>query len=57
MNHIIAKAEKIEKNLNEGQANSSKIRDARTIKNDNLSGVIAEYACDTILRRYLVSAD
>lgn len=57
MNHIIAKAEKIETNLNEGQANSSKIRDARTIKIDNLSGVIAEYACDTILRRYLGSAN
>jgi hypothetical protein len=50
---IKAKAEKIENKLNAGQANSSEERDGETIKIDNLSGLIAEYACDTILRRYL----
>lgn len=50
---IIKKAEEIECKLNTGQANSSKERDAATIKIDNLSGMIAEYACDLILRLYL----
>lgn len=53
MKTIMAKAEEIEDKLNAGQANSSEERDEETIKIDNLSGVIAEYACDTILRRYL----
>lgn len=50
---IKAKAEKIASKLNAGQANSSEERNEQTVKIDNLSGLIAEYACDTILRRYL----
>lgn len=50
---IIEKAEKIEGKLNAGQANTLEERDAETVKIDNLSGVIAEYACDAILRLYL----
>lgn len=53
MQDIIAKAEIIEDRLNAGQANSSEERDKKTIKIDNLSGLIAEHACDVILRRYL----
>lgn len=53
LQEIKKKAEIIESKLNAGQANSSKKRDAQTIKIDNLSGVIAEYACVTILRKYL----
>lgn len=56
MADIKAKAEKIESKLNAGQANSSEERDDKTIKIDNLSGLIAEYACDAILRRYLGKA-
>ncbi len=56
MAEIKAKAEKIESKLNAGQANSSEKRDKQTIKIDNLSGLIAEYACDMILRGYLGSA-
>ncbi len=50
---IIEKAEKIEGKLNVGQANTSEDRDAETVKIDNLSGMIAEYTCDAILRLYL----
>lgn len=50
MRAIMAKAEEIEDKLNAGQANSSEKRDEKTIKIDNLSGLIAEYACDAILR-------
>lgn len=53
MKDIQKRAEAIEKKLNAGQANSSEKRDPLTVKIDNLSGVIAEYACDTILRRYV----
>ena len=50
MNDIKQKAAEIEKRLNAGQANSSEKRDPLTIKIDNLSGLIAEHACDVILR-------
>lgn len=53
MQDIIKKAELIENRLNAGQANSSEKRDKKTIKIDNISGLIAEHACDVILRRYL----
>lgn len=53
MKSIKEKAEKIEGRLNAGQANTSGKRDKKTIKIDNLSGVIAEYACETVLRTYL----
>lgn len=53
MRRIKEKAGEIEGKLNAGQANSSEKRDALTIKIDNLSGLIAEYACDEILRMYI----
>jgi hypothetical protein len=53
MLEIKEKAKKIEGKLNAGQANTSEERDATTIEIDNLSGLIAEYACDAIFRLYL----
>ena len=53
MRRIKEKAGEIEGKLNAGQANSSEERDAMTIKIDNLSGLIAEYACAEILRMYI----
>lgn len=53
MHKIMEKAAEIEGKLNVGQANSSEARGALTIKIDNLSGVIAEYACAEILRLYV----
>lgn len=53
LRRIKEKAEEVEGKLNAGQANSSEERDALTIKIDNLSGLIAEYACDEILRIYI----
>lgn len=50
---VKAKAAEIEVKLNAGQANSSKVRDEQTIKIDNLSGLIAEYACRTFLEKIL----
>lgn len=44
-----AKAKTIEKKLNAGQANSSEEREEDIIEIDNLSGVIAEYACYVFL--------
>lgn len=53
MHDIIEKAKRIEGKLNTGQANSSENRDSETVKIDNISGLIAEYTCAEILRRYL----
>lgn len=53
MRKIKENAAEIEKRLNVGQANTSEARDALTIKIDNLSGIIAEYACAEILRMYI----
>lgn len=53
MHTVKNKAEEIENKLNAGQANSSEERDAQTVKIDNLSGLIAEYACEEILKKYL----
>lgn len=50
IDRIQAYANRIKKNLNRGQANTSKLRELSTVEIDNLSGLIAENACDTILR-------
>lgn len=43
-------AQRIVPNLNLGQANTSKQRELSIVEIDNLSGIIAESACETILR-------
>lgn len=50
MKRVCSYAEGIMKNLNRGQANTSEQRSLSTVEIDNLSGIIAENACDTILR-------
>lgn len=50
MKRITTYAETIIGSLNRGQANTSKRRNISTVEIDNLSGLIAENACDTILR-------
>lgn len=50
MKRVSAYAEGIMKNLNRGQANTSQQRSMSTVEIDNLSGLIAENACDTVLR-------
>lgn len=50
MRRVSAYAEVICPNLNLGQANTSKKRLMSTVEIDNLSGVIAESACDSVLR-------
>ncbi len=50
MKRVCAYAETVMGDLNRGQANTSKQRSASTVEIDNLSGLIAEHACDTILR-------
>ena len=50
MRRVCACAEAVVGDLNRGQANTSKQRSASTVEIDNLSGLIAEHACDTILR-------
>lgn len=50
MRRISTYAEAIIGSLNRGQANTSKKRSINTVEIDNLSGLIAENACDTILR-------
>lgn len=52
-NRVKRYAMEIEARLNPGQANSSEKRDEKTIEIDNLSGVIAEHACSTVLQSYL----
>lgn len=50
MKRVCSYAQKIVPNLNVGQANSSELRELSIVEIDNLSGVIAEYACEEILR-------
>lgn len=50
MRRISAYADAILGSLNRGQANTSTQRSISTVEIDNLSGLIAENACDTILR-------
>lgn len=49
LKRILSYAEKIEKKLNKGQANSSEERNETTVKIDNLAGLIAEMACKRFL--------
>ena len=49
MKRVCAYAQKIVPNLNLGQANSSEKRELGVVEIDNLSGLIAEYACEEIL--------
>lgn len=53
---VFSYAKAIESNLNRGQANSSENRSEEIVAIDNLSGVIAEYACYDILRYYFKDA-
>lgn len=50
MKRVCSYAQKIVPNLNVGQANSSELRELSVVEIDNLSGLIAEYACEEILR-------
>lgn len=50
MKRVCSYAQKIVPNLNAGQANSSELRALSVVEIDNLSGLIAEYACEEILR-------
>ena len=43
----------IEKKLNLSQANTSEVRNSEIVRADNLSGLIAEYACVAVLKAYL----
>lgn len=45
MKRVLAYAEGIEGKLNKGQANSSETRSEKTVKIDNISGVLAECIC------------
>ena len=49
MKRVCSYAQKIVSNLNVGQANSSELRGLSVVEIDNLSGLIAEYACEEIL--------
>ncbi|MGB4588967.1 MAG: hypothetical protein WBI17_07000 [Clostridiaceae bacterium] len=49
LKNIQSYAEDIEKKLNKGQANSSEERSEKTVKIDNLAGLIAEMACKNVL--------
>lgn len=49
MKKVYSYAQKIVRNLNVGQANSSEKRTLSIVEIDNLSGLIAEYACQEIL--------
>lgn len=51
MKRVCSYAQKIVPNLNIGQANSSEKRALSIVEIDNLSGLIAEYACYEILNR------
>lgn len=50
MKRVCSYAQEIAPFLNLGQANSSKVRKLSTVEIDNLSGLIAEYACEEILK-------
>ena len=54
MKNVLKYAKEIEGKLNAGTANDSeKKRDKKTLKNDNNSGLIAEYACYEFLKAYI----
>ena len=53
---VFSYAKAIEGKLNRGQANSSENRSEEIVAIDNLSGVIAEYACYDVLRNYFKDA-
>ena len=50
LKRVCAYAQKIAPNLNVGQANSSEVRSISIVEIDNLSGLIAEYACEEVLK-------
>lgn len=50
MKRVCSYAQKIVPNLNVGKANSSEVRELSVVEIDNLSGLIAEYACEEILK-------
>lgn len=50
MKRVFSDAEKIYPYLNLGQANTSEKRDPNMVEIDNLSGMIAEEACETVLK-------
>ncbi len=50
MKRVCSYAQKIVPNLNVGQANSSEVRATGIVEIDNLSGLIAEYACEEVLK-------
>lgn len=50
LKEVYSYAQKIVPNLNIGQANSSEKRSLNIVEIDNLSGIIAEYACYEVLK-------
>lgn len=62
MKRVYSHARKIVPKLNVGQANSSESRELSIVEIDNLSGLIAEYACEEILnwrygKKYIVKPE
>lgn len=49
MKRVCSYVQRIVPNLNVGQANTSEVRELSVVEIDNLSGLIAEYACEEIL--------